>query len=137
MYIFTHSRRRNSDFTGEEAVNNTFGKENAGKELFISVDIFDNEYHKENMRTDRYKKTLSGKVKGKMSQILRRKNRFSDDVKLTIEKEEEKIEMTHAEIAHWIDTKARWLFPLMFVSFVIFYSVSIKCGLMDKMLQHF
>ena len=67
----------------------------------------------------------------KFSKMIKRKS--INEVKLTIVKEE-KIEMTHSEIAKWIDTKARWMFPLFFGAFVLFYFVSIKCGAMDTIL---
>ena len=67
------------------------------------------------------------------SKMIKRKSKPTNEVKLTIEKEE-KLEITHSEIAHGIDTKARWMFPLFFGSFVIFYFISIKCGFMDTIL---
>ena len=69
----------------------------------------------------------------KFSKMIQRRSKSMNEVKLTIEKEEN-IEMTHSEIAHWIDTKARWMFPLFFGAFVLFYFISIKCGFMDTIL---
>ena len=67
------------------------------------------------------------------SKILKRRSKSINEVQLTIEMEE-KLEMTHSEIAHWIDTKARWMFPLFFGAFVIFYFVTIKYEVMDNIL---
>ena len=122
----------------------TIATEKNGGELFIAVDYFDDtrreEYyeHSNDMNNERFKKFQPGKLnvmQEKLSKMLKRRNKLSDEVKLTIEKEE-KLEMTHAEIAHWIDTKARWMFPLFFIAFVIFYFTSIKYWLMDEMLRH-
>ena len=90
----------------------------------------------EQVRTERFKQVPAGKVsliREKLSKTIKRKTNSINEVKLTIEKEEN-IEMTHSEIAHWIDTKARWMFPMLFAAFVLFYFISIKFGWVDAIL---
>ena len=111
----------NSTINASDAANNT------GK-IFISLE------HNDEIKTE--KLMISGKINElgeKLSKVLKRKNKSSDDFKLMIENVE-KIKMTHAEIAHWIDTKARWMFPLFFCTFVILYFISIKYEVMDYMI---
>ena len=100
----------------------------SGDDTDTTEDIWLTVENNEQVRTG--KVSLIGE---KFSKMIKRKRKSINEVKLTIEKDE-KIEMTHSEIAKWIDTKARWMFPLFFGAFVLFYFVSIKCGAMDTIL---
>ena len=102
----------------------------SGEDTDTTEDIWLTVENNEQVRTG--KVSLIGE---KFSKMIKRKRISIDEVKLTIEKEE-KIEMTHSEIAKWIDTKARWMFPLFFMAFVLFYFISIKCGAMDQILYY-
>ena len=139
IILFNQLRRRNSDNTKDATI--SVDEENNGIGLFISVDSCDdtNNKHSQDKKNESLKdNNLSGKVnkmQGKLSKLIHRRNKCGEEVKLTIE-QEEKIEMSHAEIALWIDTKARWLFPLLFITFVTFYFVSIQYYLMDQILRH-
>ena len=100
----------------------------SGEDTDTTEDIWLTVENNEQVRTG--KVSLIGE---KFSKMIKRKRKSMDEVTLKIEKEEN-LEMTHSEIAHWIDTKARWMFPLSFGAFVLFYFISIKCGFMDTIL---
>ena len=79
------------------------------EDIWIAVE------NNEQVRTERFKQVPAGKVsliREKLSKTIKRKSNSINEVKLTIEKAE-KIEITHSEIAHWLDTKARWKFPML------------------------
>ena len=121
FYIYCFFRRKNSDVNMNTVIK-------SGDDTDTTEDIWLAVENNEQVRTG--KVSLIGE---KFSKMIKRKRKSINEVKLTIEKEE-KIEMTHSEIAIWIDTKARWMFPLFFGAFVLFYFVSIKCGAMDTIL---
>ena len=121
FYIYCFFRRKNSEENMNTAVR-------SGDDTNNTEDIW--------LTVENNKQVRTGKVSligEKFSKMIKRKRKSMDEVMLTIEKEEN-LEMTHSEIAHWIDTKARWMFPLFFGAFVLFYFISIKCGFMDTIL---
>ena len=91
---------------------------------------------KEEFKETPLSRSIPSDQKFSFSKILKRRSKSKSDVKLTIENDEN-IEMTHKDIAHWIDTKARWIFPLFFFGFVLFYFISIEFEIMDQIMKYF
>jgi len=96
----------------------------------------------------RYISVVGGKEKADMAERFAhiagklRMRKEKDEVRLTVEEEvdkevdnrekvEEELNMSHQEIAVWIDCQARWLFPVTFAAWVTFYFLSIHHHWMD------
>ena len=92
----------------------------------------------EEPQNKRMAEDINAKKKGMLSKFSHSIKRKGKSRNITpILSRDEKIEMSHLEIALWIDRKSRWVFPLLFASFVIFYSFSIEFEIMDMMLSYF
>ena len=123
FYIYCFFRRKNSDVNMNTVIESCEDTDTT-EDIWLAVE------NNEQVRTG--KVSLIGE---KFSKMVKRKRKSINEVKLTIEKEE-KIEITHSVIAKWIDTKARWMFPLFFGAFVLFYFIGIKFGSMDRMFYY-